>query len=424
MRLTASSEPAGVDLDQVDLSDPRLYSHGDPHPIWTQMRREAPVLRHRRADGQSFVSITRYADVIAIARDHDQFTSRGGTVLSILGMPDPAADKMLVASDPPIHTAMREPLTKILSRRALDPFVPEVQRVVHMMLEPILAGEPFDLARAIAPFPMAFAGILMGIPAEDWPVLTQQSISAIAPDDPDYCTGTGAGTLASAHHELFAYLSRMSAQRRRAPSDDLISFFQGITIGNRRLRHDEVVYNCYSMLLGANVTTPHTVTGTIAALIDNPAEYDKIVDPASVQAAVEEGLRWSTPTIHFMRHVLADTRIGDIDVRAGEAVVLWLASADRDAEAFSDPFRFSVTRKPNRHVAFGFGPHFCVGAPLARIALRLLFEEICKIVERFEPAGPIVHLGSNFVGGMKSMPVHARLRPRSGAVLERASVTR
>ncbi|MET3436054.1 cytochrome P450 [Sphingomonas sp. 1185] len=424
MRLSPSSEPADVDIDQVNLSDPLLYSHGDPHSIWAKMREEAPIRRHCRADGRSFVSITRYADVIAVARDHERFTSRGGTVLSILGMPDPAADKMLVASDPPIHTAIREPLTKVLSRRALEPFIPEVQRVVHMMLEPILAGEPFDLAHAIAPFPMAFAGILMGIPPEDWPALTRQSTSAIAPDDPDYRTGNGSGTLASAHHELFSYLSRASAKRAKVPGEDLISFFQGITINNRRLRHDEVVYNCYSMLLGANVTTPHTVTGTIAALAENPVEYDKIVDAATVQSAVEEGLRWSTPTIHFMRHVLVDTRVGDVDLRAGEAVVLWLASANRDIEAFPDPFRFSVTRKPNRHVAFGFGPHFCVGAPLARIALRLLFEEICKVVERFEVVGPIVHLGSNFVGGMKSMPILARLRPGASDVIRQSTARR
>lgn len=387
------------------------------------MRLEAPVHRYRRQDGQSFISVTRYADVLAIARNHDQFTSRRGTVLSILGMPDPAGDKMLVASDPPIHTAMREPLTKILSRRALEPFVPEVKRVVRLMMQPMLAGEPFDLAKAIAPFPMAFAGIMMGIPSEDWPTLTRQSTSAIAPDDPDYMEGTGVGTLASAHHELFAYLSHASSLRRRASGDDLISFFQGITLGNRRLRHDEVVYNCYSMLLGANVTTPHTVTGMLAALIDNPSEYDRIVDPPTAQAAVEEGLRWSTPTLHFMRHALVDTRIGDVDVQAGEALVLWLASANRDAEAFSDPFRFKADRSPNRHLAFGFGKHFCIGAPLARIALQLLFEEICTLVERFEPAGPIVHLGSNFVGGMKSMPVHARLRSESAARLEQAIVS-
>lgn len=409
MRMSERTTPAAsTDLDSLDLMDPRLYGSGDPHTIWTALRERAPLHLQSLPDGRRFWSVTKYHDVREVLRDHTRFTSSRGTLLSVLGSRDPAGGKMMAASDPPVHTMLHEPIAKLLSRRALEPFVPEVRRVAHRLLERLADG-PRDLAELAAGFPMAFTGTLMGIPEQDWARLTLLTTAAIAPEDPDFRLGNGLNTLATAHHELFSYFSRRT--RRTIREDGLIGALLGLEVGGRRLRHDELVYNCYSLLLGANVTTPHAVTQTVLAFIENPAEYRRLVDdPRLVPGAVEEGLRWSSPASHFLRHATQDTTLRGRQVREGDAVVTWLGSANRDEEVFSEPFRFHVTRSPNPHVAFGFGPHHCVGAALARMALNALFAEIAGSVERFDLAGPVEHLASNFAAGIKHMPVVTKLR--------------
>jgi cytochrome P450 len=423
MKISIPTDQPDLDLDAVDLSDPDLYAYGDPHPIWHEMRRRCPVHRQTLADGRSFWSVTRYADVNDVLRDHTRFTSARGTLLSILGAQDPAGGQMMAATDPPRHTAMREPMNRVLSHRALKRRAPQVRMIVHRMLAPLLTGRPWDLAVDAAGFPMAFTGTLMGLPEADWPRLARRTTTAIAPGDPEFGEGSPHAALVGAHHELFEYFSEHVRARRpdTGPDQDLVDFLLTMQAGGRPLRHDEIVYNCYSLLLGANVTTPHAIAATVLALVEHPEQYRRLLaDPGLVESAVEEGLRWSSPANHFMRHAVGDVSVGGTRIGAGEAVVAWLGSADRDVEAFADPYRFDVGRSPNRHVAFGFGPHYCVGAPLARIALRLLFEEIVRVVEEFEVVGPVTHLRSNFVAGIKHLPVVARLRPGAVSLLEGA----
>ncbi|MFD7646079.1 cytochrome P450 [Streptomyces albidoflavus] len=421
MRITAP-DPSAPDPSGLDLSDHDFYATGDPHPVWARLRREDPVHLSTLPDGRTFWSVTRYHDVNIVLRDHTRFTSSRGTLLSVLGGSDPAGDQMMAASDPPVHTALRKPLAKVLSHQALQPHNPKVRRVVQRMLAPLLDGGVWDVAEAGAHFPMAFTGTLMGIPEEDWTRLTRLTTTAIAPQDTDYRRSEGHGTLAAAHHELFAYFSQLVRRRRRDPGDDLVGFLLTMQADGRPLRHDELVYNCYSLLLGANVTTPHAVSATLLALIENPGEWDRWrAGPALTPTAIEEGLRWSSPANHFMRYATRTTELRGRRIQEGDAVVAWLGSANRDEEMFADPYRFDVARSPNRHVAFGFGPHYCVGAPLARIALDALFRVLVPAVERFAPAGPVQHLASNFVAGIKSLPLSARLSPEAGRAIEAAA---
>ncbi len=416
MRITVpdADRVAAVDLDAVDLVDPEVYATGDPHAVWHAMRERAPTHRQTLADGRAFVSATRHADVGAVLRDHTRFTSRRGTLLSILGGVDPAGNKMMAASDPPVHTAMREPMNKALSYTALRARHPHVSSVIRRLIAPLAEDAPFDVAAAGMGFPMAFTGALMGLPEADWPRLAMLTTQAIAPHDPRFADDGG---LAVAHHELFEYFGDQLGPGA-ADRDDLVGFLCRMTAGERAMRPDEIVYNCYSLLLGANVTTPHAVAATIGAFIDFPAEYARLDgDEERTATAVEEGLRWASPANHFLRYVVADTELSGEPVRAGEAVVAWLGSANRDERVFADPYRFDVARAPNRHLAFGFGPHYCIGAPLARIALRLLFGELVRAVESFEAAGPVEHLRSNFAAGVTAMPIRARLRPGAGRLL-------
>lgn len=422
MRISVPVEGQDIDLDAVDLFDPRLYATGDPHPVWHALRQRAPVHRQTLPDGRSFWSVTKYHDVNDVLRDHTRFTSTKGTLLSILGAQDPAGGKMMAASDPPTHTAMREPLMKVMSHRALKDRQPQIRRIVHRrMLAHLLDGGVWDIATTAADFPMAFTGSLMGLPERDWPRLTKLTTMAVAPTDSEFQEGSGHGTLVAAHHELFDYFSRF-VRRHPGGDDDLVGFLTGMEAGGRKLRHDEIVYNCYSLLLGANVTTPHAIASTVLALIEHPDEYRRLLaDPSLVPGAVDEGLRWSSPANHFMRYAVHDLELRGVSIKQGDALVTWLGSANRDEDVFPDPYRFDITRRPNRHVAFGFGPHYCIGAPLAKIALNLLFEEIVRVVERFEVAGPIEHLESNFVAGIKHLPLTARLRDGAEELLRDAA---
>lgn len=392
----------------VDLWDARLYSDGYPHAVWRWLRAESPVHRQQLPDGREFWSVVRYADVCRVLRDHELFTSEQGTLLSALGAGDPAGGKMMAASDPPRHTALRESLNRVLSARAVESRRETLLQPVDRLMESLLGRDDCDLAVAAADFPMDFIGTFMGLPESDWPRLTKLTSMAIAPHDEAFQEGNAPLTLVTAHHELFEYFSRQLSSRGGNPTDDLIGHLMRMRIDGQPLDHETIVYNCYSLILGANVTTPHTITGLVQVLMDHPDLHRKVAaDPALLTGCIEEGLRWSSPASHFTRHTTREVEIGGHLVPEGAAVAAWLGSANRDEDVFTDPFVFDVERRPNRHVAFGFGPHYCVGGALARISMRMLFEQILARVERFEPTGAIGHMASNFVAGHTSMPVRA-----------------
>ncbi|WP_245778154.1 cytochrome P450 [Lentzea xinjiangensis] len=416
--MSVPPEVDDVDLEEVNLFDPNLYATGDPHAIWRALRLRDPVRWQQLDDGRGFWSITRYDHACRVLRDHDLFTSEGGNLLYTLGSWDPAAGKMMTSMDPPGHTELREPLNHLLSHRELVRREDHMRRAVRRFLLPLLDDSPWDLAEAGMSLPMSFTGPLLGVPESDWAALARTSVAAMAPDDPEFGVGGTEEAIAKAHFELFEYFSALVHDRGTELSDDLIGCLMGTEIDGRGLTHDEVVYNCYSLLLGANVTAPHVVATTVLALIEQPAVQDEIAArPELVPSAVEEALRWSSPANHFMRHAVDDVTLGDVRIHAGDPVVAWVGSANRDEEVFADPYTFDVARKPNRHLAFGFGRHYCVGAPIARIALGLVVSELVGLVERFELAGPVERMRSNFVAGVKHMPVVAHLRADAARVL-------
>lgn len=405
---TPSGTGATVDLD-APLHDPDWYADGDPHAIWHVLREREPLRRHSLPDGRSYRSVVRHADVCTVLRDHSRFTSVRGTLLSVLGRSDPAGNKMMAASDPPIHTAMREPLMSVLSNRALAQREAALRGLVQQVLSPMWEGSPWDLSVAAADFPMAFTGTLMGLPPADWPRLSALTTLAIAPSERLDAATDAEGSIVFAHHELFDYFAERLAAH--VADEDLIGHLRSMSVGDRRMRSEEVVFNCYSLLLGANVTTPHAIAAAVLAFAEHPEQYQRLLDEeVGITPAVEEALRWASPANHFLRHVIRDTELGGVSISGGEAVVAWLGSANRDERVFTDPYRFDVGRTPNAHVAFGFGPHYCIGAPLARMALRAFFEELVRCVASFEVAGPVVHLRSAFAAGFRHLPISTTLR--------------
>ncbi len=340
-------------------------------------------------------------------RDHARFTSTRGSMLSILGQGDPAGSKMMAVSDPPIHTGFRAPLAKVLSRESLKYLRPQLREFSRASLDPLVDGSVQDFAQLVSGFPIAFTGILMGLPPADWANLAMLTTTAVAAEDPVYVSGNGTGTLASAHHELFEYLSDKVSLRRRQPGSDLISYITQEMFNGRRQRQDEAVYNVYSLLLGATVTTPHAISSTVKALAaDRPQDECLRANCASLLGTtIEEGFRWSSPTNHFMRYATGDCELSGVKIRSGDPVVVWLGSANRDEFAFEDPDKFKIARTPNRHLALGAGVHYCIGAPLARMALDSFLTEFIEIGMFLKHAGPIEYLASNFVAGIKKMPM-------------------
>lgn len=424
MRLsTPPFAPADTDVTAVDFLASTYYTEGDPHALWTHLRAHDPVHHFTPSDGREpFWVVTRHADVSRVLKDHSVFSSRRGTMLCIidLSMPDIASDQMMPDTDPPRHGQLRDPLNRVMTPRAVAAQEETIRGIVRDMLEPALDGEVFDLAQAALMFPMAFTGSMMGLPRETWDRMSRLTTMTIAYDDPEYMEKAPKPTLRQAHHELFSFFSDEIARRDRTdPGDDLIGILLRMSLEGEPLTEQQIMLNCYSLLLGANVTTPHVVSTTALAMAEHPEQFRALRENPQLRGtAMEELLRWSSPASHFMRYATADVELGGRTIRAGEPVSVWLGSANRDERVFKDPFTFDVARRPNRHIAFGVGPHYCIGSGLARLALRLFLDEFAERVESVELTGEPVHLASNFVAGFKHLPV--RLTPRAKAAPARS----
>ncbi|MEA2843564.1 MAG: hypothetical protein QOJ69_1235, partial [Actinomycetota bacterium] len=217
---------------------------------------------------------------------------------------------------------------------------------------------------------------------------------------------------------LFSYLQRTLHQRRRNPMDDLFGSLMTTEVEGRRLGSADVVCNTYNVLLGANVTLPHTATSTLLTLMEE-GRYREWRESAAeaTSTGVDEAIRWGTAANHFLRYTTQEVELPGGTIPAGDAVALWLSSANRDEEVFDDPFVFDIRRQPNKHLGFGVGSHYCVGYAMAKLCLRVLFEEIIDAVEDMQPAGPVEHLRSNLVAGYTHVPVIVRRRHGSNGTV-------
>ena len=413
MRLTPETGN-DIDLGLVDLFDLDLYTSGDPHAVWDVMRESAPLHHQVLPDGREFWSVTRYGDVCRVLGDHRDFTSERGTVVTHLGVDDVAAGRLMTSTDPPRHTQVRRAIGARLTARAVAPWEDRIRQAVARFLEPALDGGTFDLAERALLLPAIVTGPILGIPERDWDELVQLTAMVTAPSDPHFQHGSEAATLAISHHELVTYVTEWVGRRRAAGGEDgsLLDHLMNVRAGDAPLTDEEIALDGYSILLGANVTTPHTVSGTVHALVERPEQFQKAqADPSLVPNLVEEGLRWTSAACNFMRYAVHDIEIGGGTVPARGAVVAWIGSANRDDSQFADPHTFDITRSAaKRHVAFGFGPHFCVGGPLARLTLRIFFEELLQRFASIELDGEPEHLRSFFIAGMTHLPIVAQKR--------------
>jgi len=402
-----------VQLSDINLMDLDMIAERVPHEELTFLRREAPVWLHPESRGPGCWVVSKYDDVVKISRDWETFSSdahRGG----VIGMEEnpeaqAAADlegNMMLTMDPPRHTRYRKLVNKGFTPRRVAALEEQARltstRIIDRVIEKGEADYVVDIA---AELPLAVIADLMGVPEDDHHKIFDWSNQLVGSQDPEYQVSRD--EVMSSAIELFQYANALGKQRRSEPRDDIVTALLTAEVDGDTLTEQD--FDLFFMLLAVagNETTRNVLSHGALALMEHPEEYRKLVaNPDLMPNAVEEILRWATPVMYFRRNATTDYELRGQEIKEGDKVSIWYMSANRDEDVFDDPFRFDVERTPNEHVAFGGGgPHFCLGASLARLELRVMLTELMRRMPDMEMAGPPVRLRSNFLNGIKHLPI-------------------
>jgi cytochrome P450 len=405
-----------VTLSEINLANPEVFVRGEQHAIFRLLRAGAPVHWNAPSEfGQGFWSITRYDDVMQVSRDPMTFISgKGITMYDTTEGMDPqmleqsALGKMMIMTDPPRHVRLRRLVNKGFTPRMIAQLEPHVRRIVTEILDRAAPMGECDFVTDIAArLPLAVICDMMGVPQKDAPYMFELTNRTLGSDDPEYQTGGDQQETANqAWQAMFQYFGGLVMERRADRRDDLISVLVGSEIDGEQLTDLELLYFCALLILAGNETTRNATTGGMLALLEHPDQRARVLaNPELLPTAIEEILRWTSPVTHMARVATRDTTVGGQAIREGDRLALWYPSANRDEAIFPDPERFDVGRTPNDHLAFGIGEHFCLGAGLARLELRVMFEELLRRLPDIELAGPVERLRSTFIGGIKHVPV-------------------
>jgi cholest-4-en-3-one 26-monooxygenase len=398
----------------IDLTDAATFADGIPHDAFARLRREAPVVWHPERDGTGFWSVTRHADVVDVNRDAPALsTARAGTMIfDRPELEDPDAPRMMIEMDPPQHTRYRLLVNRGFTPRMIGRLEEYMQAVVTRLLDRVVDRGEGDLVEDIAAeLPIQVIAQMMGVDEADRPKLFELSNKIIGFDEPEY-GGAGNRPADEAMYEMYAIANRLGAEKRAAldageQPGDIASALLEAEVDGERL--SELEYDMFFLLLtvAGNETTRTAIAQGMLAFMANPDQWERVRDDRSLLAtAVDEILRYSTPILNFRRTVTEDRDIGGQPVADGDKVVIWYASANFDDEVFPDPLTFDIGRTPNEHVTFGGGgPHFCLGANLARLELRVIYDRLLDRLTLPRLAGPVERLHSNFNHGLKRVPI-------------------
>jgi cytochrome P450 len=405
-------------LDDIDLADHDNFAEHTPHEMFALLRREDPVHWSREPTGPGFWSITRYQHIDEVHKDWETFSSEvGGTSLQDLEPDQVEARKSMIDMDPPRHNHLRGLVNKRFTPRAVLKYEEYIRKLFRTILDDTLPRGEFDFVHEVsAELPMRVFAEMLGVPLEDRRYIIELGDKLLGATDPEY----GETHELDVHRdlpfsspvalEMFDYGQKLARDRRTDPRDDIVTALVQAEIDGNPLTERE--YNVYFLLLATagNETTRHTITHGLLALMQHPEQMqmlrDGAGDDALFKSAAEEILRWATPVYHFRRTATRDVEFHGKEIRAGDKIATWLVSGNRDEEAFERPHEFDITRSPNKHITFGPGGiHFCLGAHLARLEVKIAFEELLPRVKHVEPAGKAEKLRSNFFNGIKRMPV-------------------
>ncbi len=413
------------DAPIVDITSHDTYVTGVPRDVFARMRVESPVAWTEEADGgRGFWSLTKYQDVLYASRHTELFSSRLGIRMEDMSEEETEARRTMMEMDSPEHTRLRRLVARPFTPRAVADYEGAVRELAQEVLVNLQGETEFDFVRSIArELPMKMLGRLLGLPDEDLDWLVSRGDALIGNSDPDFTDFVVDQTDTSEYRllpfrspvaiELFEYAQQALEDRRLTPTHDVLSALlepnkEGDTLDDSTLK------NFFTLMVAAgNDTTRYTMTAGAQVFIERPEIFASLATMNDVQmkALVDEVLRWSSTTMHFRRTVVEDTELNGQQLKAGDKVVLWYISANFDEDQFENPATFIPDRTPNDHMAFGLhSAHLCLGAHLARLELKVMFEEMAKAWSSIESAGASERFRSNFISGTKKLPVKVNWR--------------
>jgi cytochrome P450 len=395
--------PPGI----VDLSDPDSFVGGIPVETFRRLRAEAPVFFHPERDGPGFWVVSKYADVRSVSLDQATFSSwkRG---IMIREMPldrEEAQRQFLTGMEPGRHGKHRRLVSGTFAPKVIRALEPRLRAVVTRTLDTIGPRGACDFVTEVAcELPVIAICELLGVPVEDRAKIVAWSNAMVGLDDPEYADNPEEGPMAAM--QLAMYANELAERRRLEPRDDIVTELLRAEVDGEQLSQAE--FNAFVLILAVagNETTRNLIAAGLWLLCEHPEERARVqADLAILPTAIDEMLRYHPPVLNFRRTAMRDVELRGEQIREGDKVSVWYPSANRDEEVFPDPDRFDVGRTPNDHLSFGFGPHYCLGAALAHLEARVMFEELFQRLPDIALAGPPVRLRANHIHGIKHLPV-------------------
>jgi cytochrome P450 len=397
----------------IDLSDPKTFLHGVPHEYFRVLREQAPVQRQQECKipvfppGPGYWALTRYEDVLFVSKNPDLFSSAAGTsALNELHPRERAlAKEQLIQMDPPGHTELRNLMNPEFKPRAIRETEAHMRKIVCETLDKLQSQSECDFVDAVsAPISLRVLTNFLGVPDKYTNRFYRWTNQTMRFGEPGFANLLRARI---ALFQIFAQSALLAGTRRKEPSTDVFSSLVNGQWHGKPLSRMMVQVNFFLLIIAGNETTRNALSGGIQALCEHPEQFDKLRrDPSLLPQAIEEMLRWVTPVMQFRRTAMRDTKIGDQEIRKGEKVVMYYGAANRDPRVFENPETFDITRKPNPHLAFGTGTHFCMGSHIARLEMRVTLEEFLRRFPNVSLAGPPERLQSNFISGIKRLPIN------------------
>jgi cholest-4-en-3-one 26-monooxygenase len=400
-----------MSIQAIDLMDPRVFINGIPYGYFRELRHASGLPLATDTDGERFWYVVRHRDVAAVSRDTTAFSSSPTTMTSVRKQDN--SDPIITFLDGAAHTRMRKLTFRAFAPARLAALEGPIRRIADSLIAEVSEKGEFDMAEDVAlRLPFEVLAELLGVPASDKEMVIGWGRQTVNLGDPEY--GRSApGVGEDAFRKLLDYFLSFARFRAVQPADDLFSVLLAARLKDDqlglpgRLTADEVGVFATTLITAGSETTYCSVTGGVLALLEFSDQLSMLrADPGLMPSAVEEILRWVTPVTHFARRAVTDTKIADQRIRAGERVVMWYTSANRDEEVFTDPDRFDITRSPNRHLTFGGGgPHFCIGNALAVMELRQFLHSAIGLLPRLELADVPMRPETNFMNSIKYLPM-------------------
>jgi cytochrome P450 len=399
-------------LDDVLVIDRKRWPDGPPHDLFKRMRGECPVHWTSHVpefpESAGFWSITTADDVHAVSRDWQTYSSeKGGIIAVTAGFPLELMRAMFIGMDPPKHDRVKALFQAGFTPKRIAAHEEEIRRIVTATLDRLEGRESCDLVNDVGQVAVSrVIGSFMGIPPEDDAMWAELMNSSLGASDPDLNPDGVEGAIEKTVPEIFEHCNKLIAERRQNPTDDLTSVLVHAEVEGERLEDHEIVMGFFLLMAAGNDSTKATYASGMRALIENPDQRQLLLDdPSLIPSAVEESLRMFPAFAHFRRTASADAELNGQEIKEGDKVVMWYASSNRDETRYEDPDRFDVTRNPE-HQAFGAGGrHFCLGTALARLELKILFEETLARYPSMELDGRPMFVESAFLNQLKTLPV-------------------